>query len=559
MSLDKTKEAVSKVDAYNEKTKGLDGNSSVVFYSADGKTEIRHVGGELPEIVNGCVKALADANLDVFVYAGRLVKVYKAESKITGLTRPEGAILIHTIESSFLTELLGRAANHVKFDNRATDKETGKKGAYVPCNCPRNISEAILARGYWDELPELIGFVENPTIDKEGRLIDKVGYDKRSGLYLVFDEALSKSYLPANLNKKHTRDDALSAAGFLARTFQEFPFVAEEDRASIISAIMTAVIRRILPSAPLFGITAPMPGTGKTILAETASIIISGRRPSVLSIGHDDAEAEKRIGGVLLAGDAAILFDNVPPERYLGGDLLCQITTQPSVRLRPLGVSSVISVPTHSLLMATGNNLAIVGDLKRRVVLIRMDAKTERPEQRTFTKNHLDEVLANRSMLITAALTLMMAYLQAGEPKINDHKPYGSFEQWDRLVRKPLMWIGYPDPLGGAEALRDSDPDMECMRSMFSAWLSIPALNKPSTSSDVVKIGMEYLPGGVEPACPELRDALQIACSEKVNGRRLGNWLRNHKDRIVDGMQLVKHGEDSHSKVATWKVLNLNG
>lgn len=548
--------SIEKIDAYIATTDSGDDLSDLVFYGSDGKIGIRHKNGALPQILDACEKALADSNLDVFVYAGRLVKVYKASSKISGVARPDGAIVIHAIESSFLTELLGRAATHVKFDNRATDNETGKKGAYIPCNCPRAIAESLIARGYWPKLPELTGFVECPTIDKAGRLIDKVGYDTASGLYLVFDESLSKSYRPEKLNKKHTKDDAVLAAQSLDKTFQDFPFVADEDKAAIISAIMTAVIRRILPSSPLFGITAPMPGTGKTMLAETASIIVTGRRPSVLSLGHDDAEAEKRVGGVLLAGDAAILFDNL--ERPFGGDLLCQITTQPSVRIRPLGVSSVISVPTHSLLLATGNNLAIVGDLKRRVVLIRMDAKTERPEQRTFSKNHLDEVLANRAELITSALTLMMAYLHAGEPNIKGHKPYGSFEQWDRLVRRPLLWIGYPDPLGGAEALRDSDPDMECMRAMFSAWIAIPALDKASTASDVVKIGMEYLPGGSDPTCPELRDALQLACSEKVNSRRLGNWLRNHKDRIVDGMQLVKHGEDTHAKVATWKVVNLN-
>lgn len=548
--------SIEKIDAYIATTDSGDDLSDLVFYSSDGKIGIRHKNGALPQILDACEKALADSNLDVFVYAGRLVKVYKASSKISGVARPDGAIVIHPIESSFLTELLGRAATHVKFDNRATDNETGKKGAYIPCNCPRAIAESLIARGYWPKLPELTGFVECPTIDKAGRLIDKVGYDTASGLYLVFDESLSKSYRPEKLNKKHTKDDAVLAAQSLDKTFQDFPFVADEDKAAIISAIMTAVIRRILPSSPLFGITAPMPGTGKTMLAETASIIVTGRRPSVLSLGHDDAETEKRVGGVLLAGDAAILFDNL--ERPFGGDLLCQITTQPSVRIRPLGVSSVISVPTHSLLLATGNNLAIVGDLKRRVVLIRMDAKTERPEQRTFSKNHLDEVLANRADLITSALTLMMAYLHAGEPNINGHKPYGSFEQWDRLVRRPLLWIGYPDPLGGAEALRDSDPDMECMRAMFSAWIAIPALDRASTASDVVKIGMEYLPGGSDPTCPELRDALQLACSEKVNSRRLGNWLRNHKDRIVDGMQLVKHGEDTHAKVATWKVVNLN-
>ena len=556
MTLDKTKQAISKVDAYNEtKSEFLD-QTGIVFYTPDGSIGIRHKNGALPEILDVAEKALAQAELDVFVHAGRLVKVYKANSKIKGIYRPEGAIVIHTIDASFLTELLGRAANHVKFDSRVTDDITGKKGAYVPCDCPRRVSEALLSRGYYPQIPELSGFVESPTIDSSGRLIDAVGYDVESGIYLVFNDALSQAYKRTKLSKALTKNDALIASKTITDLFRDFPFVSDEDKAGIVAATITSVIRRILPSAPLFAVTAPMPGTGKTLLAETASIISTGRRASVLSLGHDDAEAEKRLGGVLLAGDAVILLDNI--DRPLGGDLLCQVTTQPSVRIRPLGVSSVISVPTHSLLLATGNNLSIVGDLKRRVVLIRMDAKTERPEQRTFNKNHLDEILSRRAEIITAALTISMAYLQAGEPNIEKHTPYGSFEMWDRLVRKPLLWIGTPDPLAGAEALRESDPDMECMKALFSAWLSASALSVASTASDVIKVGMEYLPGGAESSYPDLRDALQLACSEKVNSRRLGNWLRNHKDRIVDGMQLIKHGEDSHAKVATWKVINLN-
>jgi hypothetical protein len=35
------------------------------------------------------------------------------------------------------------------------------------------------------------------------------------------------------------------------------------------------VVRRILPAAPLVEITAPTPGTGKTLLAETISIVMS--------------------------------------------------------------------------------------------------------------------------------------------------------------------------------------------------------------------------------------------------------------------------------------------
>ncbi|TXT24460.1 MAG: hypothetical protein FD131_4967 [Rhodocyclaceae bacterium] len=53
----------------------------------------------------------------------------------------------------------------------------------------------------------------------------------------------------------------------------------------------------------------------------------------------------------------------------------------------------------------------------------------------------------------------------------------------------------------------------------------------------------------------ELRDALQLVCAEKPNSRRLSYWMRSHRERIIDGLQLCKAGADGHAKVAKWKVI----
>lgn len=523
----------------------------VIFYDQSGRVGIRHINGKLPDIVDAISQSLTNNHeYNIFIYAGRISRLYEIKKDLPSITRADGSLVIHPIDPMHLTELIGRVALHVKYDMRATDKITGKKGAWVNCDCPRRIAEAYLSRGYWPELPILNGFVEAPTIDESGRLIDKPGYDKSSGLYLAFSNKSISGY--SSPSSSITKQAAAKALDELSELVGGFPYVSDADKSGIIAAIITALLRRILPSAPMFAVTAPMPGTGKTLLAETAAIISTGRRASVLSLGHDDAESEKRLGGVLLAGDAAILLDNI--ERPLSGDLLCQVTTQPSVRLRPLGVSSVVSVPTHSLILATGNNLSIVGDLKRRVVLIRMDAKTERPEQRPIPRDHIAYVLSKRGSIIKAALVVTMAYLQNGAPKLDSHIPFGSFELWDKLVRRPLIWLGYPDPLGGAEALRDADPDMEAMRALFNAWLEISELKNGCTVADIIKVGNDYMVGG-DPSYPDMRDALQLVCSEKINSRRLGYWLRSHKDRIVDGIQLIRLGEDSHTKAARWKVI----
>lgn len=532
---------IAPIDKAGKRRPRTSHDASTGIFDADGRRKIQHVAGELPNILDQIGAALSEANSNLFRYAGRLARVYQASEETTGsVRRPAGALMVHPVESAHLVELGGRAAQHEKWDSRV--------GGFVSCDMPRRVADSYLARGHWPELPALTGFVEAPTIAPNGRLIDQPGYDQESGLFSAYATIPGYQRPPPN----PTKIEAQRALATLQSLFESFPFVDDSDRAAMLAGVLTAMIRRMLPAAPMFAITAPTPGTGKTLLCETLAILATDRRASVLSLGHDDAETEKRLTGVLLAGDAVISIDNI--ERPLKGDLLCQVTTQQFVRLRPLGGSGMLSIPTHALLVATGNNLSIIGDLKRRVVLVRLDAGTERPEQRTFNNDHLATVSTRRGEIITAALTLTLSYMQAGAPKIPGLHTLGGFEIWDRMVRRPLVWMGLPDPLKASEGLRDQDPDIEAMRLLYSAWLAIFE-SRPMTVADVIAAGNEPAPMTSNYINAELRDALQLVCAEKPNSRRLGYWLRAHRDRIVDGLQMRQAGSDGHAKVGRWSVI----
>lgn len=522
-------------------------------FNPSGKRVIRHDPGRLPEILDLLGLSLSESCENLFSYTGRLVRVYAApESASGGVHRPRGALVLHPVDGSHLTELATAAAGHERYDARSE--------GYKPCDCPRRIADAYLARGNWPELRPLAGFIEAPTITLSGRLIHEPGHDSETGLFQACAAIPGWSAPSA----KPTRADAMAALNTLLALVREFPFDAEEDCVAVVAGIITGLLRRVLPAAPLLAVTAPTPGTGKTLIAETFAIIATGRRASVLSLGHDDAEAEKRLAGVLLAGDAVIALDNI--ERPLKGDLLCQVATQQFVRLRPLGASGMLSIPTHALMVATGNNLSIVGDLKRRVVLIRMDSGKEKPEERTFSHDHLEDVFARRGELIRAALTLPLSYLAAGAPAVTvedddghakEMPPLGGFEQWDRMVRRPLVWLGLANPLKASESLREQDPDLEGMRLLLGSWRDMFE-DKQKTAAEIVAVGMSE--GGYDEFTKEqratLKDALQLVCNEKPNARRLGYWLRRHQNRIVDGMQVKQAGSDGHAKVARWIVLN---
>ena len=59
----------------------------------------------------------------------------------------------------------------------------------------------------------------------------------------------------------------------MLRLFDSLPFVDATDRAAMLAALLTAIQRRLLPAAPLMAITAPTPGTGKTLLCETLALV----------------------------------------------------------------------------------------------------------------------------------------------------------------------------------------------------------------------------------------------------------------------------------------------
>jgi putative DNA primase/helicase len=97
-----------------------------------------------------------------------------------------------------------------------------------------------------------------------------------------------------------------------------------------------------------------------------------------------DEEAEKRLGSALIAGDSIISIDNI--DRPFGGELFCQALTQRMLKIRILGYSKIVEVPSNAALFANGNNLTLVGDMTRRAIMCTMDPGVERPETRVFTR-----------------------------------------------------------------------------------------------------------------------------------------------------------------------------
>ncbi|MEJ2630924.1 MAG: hypothetical protein P8011_01600 [Acidihalobacter sp.] len=506
-----------------------------------GRPVIRLIDGEAPQIGDEILASLRTHGL--YVHGDRLVMVLRPKTAPSrGIERPAHAPILHTLDSAGLADLAGRHIRFERFDAR--------RGEWVPRDLSRRYCDAILSRGTWPEIRHLTGVVEAPLVLSSGEIIDGQGYDELSGLYLASEPPVG--YTRPTIKPV---DEAITwARELLLEVFGSLPFVSEADRAAALAGLLTVLLRRAIPAAPMLAITAPTPGTGKSLLSDALATIGLGRRATVLALGDDDAEADKRLVGVLIAGDPMVVIDNV--SRPLASDLLCQILTQDSIRARPLGVSAMLTLPTSTAFIVNGNNLAVVGDLRRRTLLVRLDAGVERPELAPHAGDLLSEVKARRGEILSASLTLVRAYIAAGKPDVGV-PVLGGFREWHTMCRAPLIWSGLPDPFAASESLRDADPDLEATRALFAAWTAAYG-DRLITANQVVTDAMSMAPRfdstGAAPSSPDMHAALQGVTAEKITAIRLGRWLRRHQDRLVDGLQLVRGEDDPVARCATWKI-----
>lgn len=485
--------------------------------AATGRPVLRLRAGQLPQIVNEAEHHLIERDEEIFQRGGIVVRPAKAR-----IIAADGREILGTrlvpVKIPHMRDRFGQA---IEFQRFVDDK-------WRPTDCPRQVAELYLDReGLW-RLPVLTRLVNAPTLRADGSVLAVPGYDRGTGL--LFDpQGIEFPEIPTS----PSRDDAIAALTVLRELIGTFPFVDEQSRAVALSAILTAIVRPSLPSAPLHAYTAPVAGSGKSMLVDIVSMIAMGRETAVLAQGKTEEEFEKRLGAAFIAGDATISIDNC--EQPLGGEFICQVLTQLSVKIRLLGHSKNIEVPTNTCLFATGNNLRLIGDITRRAIVCSLDPEHERPETREFAVNPVEEARKHRARYVAAALTILRAFHVAGRPL--QRGPLGSFEVWSRLVRDALIWLDEADPCATMERAREEDPQLQKLRTVLHAWRK--TIGERRLSAAEMVDAAEAIGGQGR----EFRDGLLSVASNgySVDVRRLGSWLGRNQSRIVDGLKIERH------------------
>jgi hypothetical protein len=496
--------------------------------------------GKLSSIVERAEKETLFAGAEYYERVGALVRpVHQDRARCAdGVSIPAGALVLTPVTLPWLNVQFSRAATWLKYSR--------DDGDWKPADPPTKYAETLMhLAGEW-RAPVLAGIVECPTLRRDGSLLTASGYDKQSGLYLNYSGG------PVIVPDAPTRADALAALAILKEPFSEFQFYEGDiDLSVVLAGLLTAVARRSLRTAPLFAIDAPVMGSGKGLIVNTIATIATGRAAPAISQGKDEAEDEKRLGALLMQGVPLLNIDNI--ERDLAGDLLCSALTETSIAVRILGKSEVPYMPSDVAMFATGNNLRARGDMVRRMLVCRIDPACERPDGRIFTRNLSEWVPANRARLLSAALTLLRAYIVAGKPA-QDIGPYGSFEEWSGLVRSCLVWAGMPDPCLTRARLEADDEVSSSLRDILGLWHAHLGTGGHTAAEVATQASM---PGREDLHAALLEVAVSKRDPEKVDALRLGHWLKRNKGRVSSGVRLEKAGEDTHSKTTYWRVLSL--
>jgi putative DNA primase/helicase len=438
--------------------------------------------------------------------------IFERAGALARIRRIDGAAQIEMLNADSLPLLLDESANWIKDDGQRRQN----------IDPPKNVVTALLTMPEYG-LPVLRGIAHAPFFASDGRLVAASGYDVLSGVYLDPSGLPALDPIPEKPAAEHVRMMVEYLTGEL---LTDFPFASGADRANAIGLMLTPFIRPMVDGPiPLHVIVSPQAGTGKSLLAAIVHIIATGRKPPTGVESFDQGEARKAITALLLEAPPIVLLDNV--SRHLISGPFAAALTSANWTDRVLGASRMVTVENRAVWVATGNNLTLSSELRRRAVEIRIDAKMERPEERaSFRHPDLMRFTSDqRVAIVQALLTIVRNWIALGRPAPS-MRPLGSFEQWSQTVGGVLSAARIEGFLGNAEAFRErADPEGRNWRRFVEEWAR-EHQTMPVTASDLRALAEGVLP-----------DVLGTG-NEHSQSIRLGKALHRRSDQIFAGWRI---------------------
>ncbi|MCP3685768.1 MAG: hypothetical protein GY861_24230 [bacterium] len=411
--------------------------------------------------------------------------------------------------------------------------------------CPESIL-ATVPRMYNIKWKPLTGLVEHPFIDNNWKLVQKNGYDEKTGLF---------AYLHHKL--KLIKMEPKEAYDYLCNeVFDEFPFASDLDRTAAVAALMTAIQRPYISGDegfPGFAIVSPKQSSGKTTLAQLINYSIYNRPVAATSWSDNDDELGKHMLAILREGHSCVLFDNIKKGSTIKSDELAKAMTSSTYSRRKLGENETEEVPANVLWLFTGNNIRFVGDFATRIMPIRITPDTERPENIVFKRRNIGEwVRSNRKKIISAVLSLVIVGKELQDVKFEQES---RFKSWDNFVRKPLLKISNHDLLEIFQQNTFDDDETiaksDLMKSLYNEFEE-----NDFKTRDILDVcsGIGSDNSSFNGDGKELKHAITEAFGEKVlqSTKTMGRYLLGMKDTISGEYKFIR---GKKTLGVNWKVI----
>jgi hypothetical protein len=489
------------------------------------------VEGKTAHLANQIIDRFAKTK-DVFDYGGLLATV-------------DGGKL-HVFGEASLTNYLGMTAQFYKLakvpnSDKYTERDTDP---------PVKMVQQLLKLPNFG-LGKITGVINAPTMRPDYSIVSRHGYDEATQLY--FSATGDMPYIPLTPTIEQTWD----AMKMLWAPFEEFPFETPKDKGVMLAALLTAAVRPGLRTAPAFAFDAPVQGSGKTLLAACVACLAGEEYAVMPPISGRDGEEEirKRITSVLLQGKRAVIWDNMVGT--FDSATMGALLTFPTFSDRVLGRSEMANMPSKLMVLFTGNNVALAGDMPRRILICRINPQHERVYDRKFSFDPLAYCNANRTNMIAAALTFIRGwYANRTQCGTHGRGRLASFEGWDSLVREPVAWIGRVtdewcvDPIESIDENIANDPKTNDLVQLLLALYA--AFGETEFSGrDVANINLSGKPIAV--VSDVLSALAAFPLSSASSSTSVGNLLKYKKDVIVGGY-VLRCRHDKTANQAKWRV-----
>ena len=256
-----------------------------------------------------------------------------------------------------------------------------------------------------------------------------------------------------------------------------------------------------------------------------------------------EEEWRKRITASLLLSPPYVVLDNLR-QKLQSGSLSGAITSG-IWRDRELDVSRMVTLQVEYIWVCTVNNPKVSKEMSRRIVPCRMDAKVERPWERTGFKHDpiLGWIAEHRGELIWSCLVLIRHWLAAGRRP--GQAKLGSFTEWAQTLSGILEAVGIPGLLTNvADFYQRADDETAPMRAFLAAWWKRYG-TEPRQAKDLLPLALE---AGVD------------VSGKNEQGQKIsvGRLLKNERDRryrLAPDLEVCISGQqDSHDKVYRWQL-----